>query len=493
MNEASAKKVCFIRAVETADAERKLLSEEDRGYAGRIATEQTRWQAAGQGERPSSQAYLFKRAELLTGKLAERFPKALRAFESMRWRPWIGLLIPLFAFVLGAAAEHVADRHRINILAFPLLGLLLWNLAVYLMLFAGAAHALGRRRTFGPIWLHRQIFGIRGAFGARAAGPLAAALARFVMDWTQRSSPLLAARAARVLHLAAALLALGVVAGLYLRGLVFEYRAGWDSTFLDANAVHALLAFVLQPAARLVGVPFPGVAEIAALRWSAGDGEIAARWIHMFAATALLWVVVPRLILAAIAARRERRRATDFPLAFDEPYFRRVLSAWREVPARVRIAPFAYTPAESANEGLRRLAAQLFGQSVKLQFSRPVDYGDEDVPAPADRAGAPPTDLLVAVFNLAATPENENHGVFLDGLLSSGAGAVIALVDESSYRRRLAAQPGTQERLAERRRAWSGLAGTRGLGVVFADLEAADLAAVGRDLELQLSRAAGGD
>jgi hypothetical protein len=490
MNEAGAKKISFIRAVESTDSGHKLLSAEDRGYAERIAAEQTRWQAAEQAERPSSAAYLARRAELLTDKLAQRHPKALRAFEAMRWWPWIGVLLPLLALVLGAAAEHIADRQRVNILAFPLLGLLLWNLAVYLMLAASVARTLVRGTGRRAGWLQEQIFGVRARFSPDAAGPLAAAFGRFALDWTQRSSPLLAARAARVLHLAAALLALGVIAGLYLRGLVLEYRAGWDSTFLDANAVHSLLAFFLQPVARLVGVPFPGVAEIAALRWSAGGGENAARWIHMYAATAMLWLVVPRLGLAAIAAWRERRIAADFPLALDDPYFRRVLSAWREVPARVRVAPYAYTPADAASEGLRRLARHLFGDRVDLKFSRTTDYGEEDSTV-SGVDGAAGTDLLIALFNLGSTPETENHGVFLDRLESAAEGPVIVLVDESSFRRRLSCQAGSDARLAERRRAWNGLAGTRGLGAVYADLESADLAVVEREFELQLSRASG--
>lgn len=498
MNETGAKKVLFIRAVEAADTDGKFLSEADRGYAGRAAAELVRWQAAEYGERPSSEAFIAKRAELLTTKLAERFPKALRTFESMRWRPWVGVALPMLAFLIGAAAEHIADRQRVNILAFPLLGLLIWNVVVYLLLLVSAARALAARASRQPGWLHRQLSGLRSAVGLRsgvarrAAGPLAGTLARFVLDWTQSSAPLTIARAARVLHLSAALLALGAIAGLYVRGLVLEYRAGWDSTFLDASAVHGILAFFLQPAARLIALPFPSVEEIAALRWSAGDGENAARWIHMYAVSALLVVVVPRLILASIAGSRERRVAAHFPLTLAEPYFRRVLSAWRDVPARVRVASYAYTPTEAASEGVQRLAAHLFGDSVQLQSARPVAFGDEDSLA-ADARGEPSTvDLVFALFNLAATPETENHGTFLDGLKAQAQGPVIVLVDESSYRRRLGAQPGTEARLAERRQAWTGLVGTRGLTALFADLEAPDFAAVERELDVQLSRVSTG-
>jgi hypothetical protein len=318
-------------------------------------------------------------------------------------------------------------------------------------------------------------------------------LARFVLDWTQRSAPLTIARAARVLHLSAALLALGAVAGLYVRGLVFEYRAGWDSTFLDAKAVHGILAFFLRPAARLIGLPFPNVEEIAALRWSAGTGENAGPWIHMYALTTMLVVVVPRSILAAIAGWHERHIVAHFPLALDEPYFRRVLSAWRDTPARVRVAPYAYTPAEAVSEGVQRLAAHLFGNSVQVQSARPVAFGDEDSPAPSGRGESSVADLVIALFNLASTPETENHGTFLDGLKAQAQGPLIVLVDESAYRRRLGAQSGTDARLAERRQAWTGLVGTRGLTAVFADLEAPNLAEVEREFDAQLSRVTTGD
>ena len=50
-----------------------------------------------------------------------------------------------------------------------------------------------------------------------------------------RSRAARALRAETALHAGAAALALGLVAGLYVRGLVLDYRAGWESTFLDAG------------------------------------------------------------------------------------------------------------------------------------------------------------------------------------------------------------------------------------------------------------------
>ena len=81
-------------------------------------------------------------------------------------------------------------------------------------------------------------------------------------------APLYAARIGRVLHLSAALFALGAIVGLYLRAIVFEYRIGWESTYLQAPMVHAILAFVLGPASSLIGMPFPSIESVAAMRLS---------------------------------------------------------------------------------------------------------------------------------------------------------------------------------------------------------------------------------
>lgn len=490
MNESAAREVLLVRAVESADAEGKLLTPGDLGHAGRAAAELVRWRAAEKGEPAAEEAFVAKRAELLVARIAERAPRPHRAFRALRWRAWIGVAVPLVALAVGAVAEHIADRRHVNILAFPLLGIIAWNFAVYAWLMARAASARAKPGRGDPGWLRRRVAGVRSELAARASGPLAGALASFVTEWARRSGPLVAARAGRVLHLSAALLAFGAIAGMYVRGLAFEYRAGWESTFLDANAVHAIVKTFLLPAAWLLGQALPGVEQIAALRWDgAAPGENAARWIHLYATTVALAVVLPRLALAALAHSRERAFSNRFPLSLEEPYFRRVLGGWRERPGNVRVAAYAYTPPEAAMERLRRLAARVFGEDVRVIAARPVAFGEEDdVEVPAQAEPAPP-DLVIALFNLGSTPEIENHGVFLDALKGRGANAFAVIVDESPYRQRLGVQAGAQARLSERRRSWSAFAQARGLRVVFADLSAEDLAAAGRELEMQLSTA----
>lgn len=490
MNEAAAREVLIVRAVEMAPGAEALLSAQDRGHAGRAAAELVRWQAADHGRKATAEEFLARRAQLLAAKLAERSPNAFRTVRALHWRPWIGIALPLAAFLAGAAAEHIADRRHVNILAFPLLGIVAWNIAIYLWLAARGSIALVSGSRGRPGWLQRTIAGARSELDTRAAGTLAGAFASFGLEWLQRSAPLVAARAGRVLHLSAAMLALGAIAGLFVRGLVFEYRAGWESTFLGAQSVHAIVAFFLQPASWLTGVPLPGANEIESLRWGAGaTGENAARWIQLHAVTVTLAVVVPRLLLAAAERLREQALSARFPLPLDEPYFRRVLSGWRETPAQVRVIAYAYTPGEAASAGMQRLARHLMGDDAQVHLARPVAFGEEDAPVPATEPEPREPDLLVALFNLASTPETENHGVFLDGLGPRSRGPLAVVVDESAYRQRLGAQAGADERLAQRRQAWSGLAATRGRHAVFVDLEAPDLAAAARELDEPLANA----
>lgn len=492
MNEAAAREVLLVRAIESTDSAQTLLTPTDREYAGRTAAELARWQAAEQRTPADAEGFLAQRARLLLDKLAERHRAARRSAHALAWRPWVGIVLPLAALVAGPLFERIGDRGHVNVLAFPLLALLLWNSAVYLLLLAAwVARRISARST-------RNARGLSGALHRLAlravppgTGALAPALARFVDDWLAASAPLTAARVARTLHLAAALFALGAVAGLYVRGLVFDYRAGWESTFLDPSAVQALLSAVLGPAAHALGQGFPGVDEIARMRFVPGTtGESAARWIHWYALTVAAVVVLPRLLLAAVSGWRAQRLAQRFPLDLAAPYFRRLLGGFSGEAAAVRALPFSYTLDDTSVQGLRAIAGHLFGPAAALELCPPIAFGDEARAAVARTAAAAPVMLDLALFNLAATPEPENHGAFLAALAASAGAQRAALVDVGPYWRRLGEQAGGVARLAERRDAWRAFAASHGWPVVFVDLAAPDLAQVERDLAPLLTRAA---
>src|SRR5690606_33721809 len=133
---------------------------------------------------------------------------------------------------------------------------------------------------------------------------------------------------------------------LYARGLLTQYVVGWESTFLDGRQVHTLLSWLFMPAMSVFHfLQGFSLAEIELLRFgrmvNTASGE---RWVHLYGATLLLLVVLPRLLLAGFAAWRARRLARNFPLDLDQPYYRKLAdSIGAGAPALLRVLPYSYT------------------------------------------------------------------------------------------------------------------------------------------------------
>ena len=479
MHEKSALEVTAVRAIETSDRARTLWSDADRTWASRAAAEVV-------GEGASVDDFVARRAKLALERIGSRQPALTRAVEALRWRQWVGAAIVLLSFLAGMAFNRIGSGQRINLLAPPVLALLAWNVVVYALLLVAPLLRAGKAREAAGGFLRRLVARIAGG-AARLprdrAGPAGEAVATFAADWTRFSAPLYAARTARILHFAAAAFAVGVVAGMYLRGLAVEYRATWESTFLDPATVHALLSFALWPGATLTGIPIPSVEAISAIRsGGAPASENAASWLHLLAATVAAIVIGPRLVLGLAAWAVERRRASRVKLPLNEPYFNRIVRGFKGGPVRLKVVPYSFqVPAESLS-GLQTVVARTFGGSAAMMCASPVGYGDEDaLPKSALPDGSGPA---IALFNLAATPEREAHGAFVDAMRTAAAGhPVIVLVDEAAFRAR---NPGDDRRLEERRAAWRGLLGDRGVSPVFADLSAPDLPAIERQFDALL-------
>ncbi|MGH8717537.1 MAG: DUF2868 domain-containing protein [Burkholderiales bacterium] len=463
MDENAARNVLLIRAIEISDPACEVLSQSDREFATREAGKirsQSEEHGALSGE---EEAFLLRRARHLRERLVKRFPAADDA-KSFR-RASVTFSIGVAAFLLGIATNSLGESNRVNIIAFPLLGMLAWNASVYLFLITEWLHARRHPSRSQSHPLQRAVVALlspsRILKSRRAPTALAAGIGRYHDDWIALAAPLYFARAKSILHLAAALLALGALAGMYLRGIGFEYLAGWESTFLSEHDLRPLLGFVLGPASLLTGIALPDERQLAALRWSATQpGENAARWIHLWAMTALLGIVVPRVVLAIMAWLKERRLASNLRVP-DDLYFRRLLRGGEG--GRVRIVPCSYQPAQDVRENVRKSLARVLGERAQVEFDEGAPYGaEEDYLAATAESSAPPADRLLVLFNLATTPEEENHEFLLRGLqrfVTQGRAArdLIALVDESSYRARLAGDSSYAARIGDRRKAWRDL------------------------------------
>ena len=457
MNEQLARQVVLVRAIETADTEHQVLSEDDRRYASRSARELAAWQAADSKSAVTQEHFLQQRAEQILKRLAERNA----TFASFQRRglgiPGIWTALPILALFAGAMLDRIADPHRVDLLSAPLLFIIAWNLLVYVGLLVWALLPRRKTRPADHSLLRRLSIG-KAAVPRKLPSALASGVTNFMGEWATLSEPLTRARLTRTFHLAAAFFALGAVLSLYARGLLTQYIAGWESTFLDAQHVHTLLSWLFAPALFLF--PFLegfSLADIESLRFTAatpsGGGE---RWVHLYGATILLLVVLPRLVLAAVAGWRARRLKHRFPLELEHPYFRRLAdSIGAGTPAVLRVLPYSFTLDEARDRGLWNVAAMALGAQARVLLRPTVPYGEEPKDALRDSAfDEAGVTVTAALFNLAATPEKENHGAFLEYLVKHNKRGVAVLLDESSMTERGTGQPGLDARLTERIALW---------------------------------------
>ena len=471
IDEDAALEAIAMRVAERPGNAPSRWSDDDRAWASRAA-------AAIVGEGATAEAFLIQRARLVISRFGERSPALPKAISALQWRPWIAVALTVLAFVVGALLDEIGGAHRVNLLAPPLFGVLAWNLAVYALLAVGRFRR-GSSPQAGP--LRAWVIRLAAAPLRHRRGDSESAIATLATDWLALASPLYRARGARVLHFAAASFAAGLIAGLYVRGLVFEYRATWESTFLDASAVRALVAFALSPGALFTGIAIPSLSEIAAIH--APASENAGRWLHLMAATVTALVIVPRMVLGLVALMAETRARRGLELPLDEPYFARLLRDFRGHPVRVVVAPYSYTMGSAAGIGLDRLLRAVFGPHTAVTILASTPYGGEDALTLPLKAGEPAA--VIALFTAAATPELEAHGVFLERLVEAVAPGTspVALVDESALQERWSADPA---RRATRRASWRTVADDRGVACAFAALAGFDPAEASGELERAL-------
>jgi hypothetical protein len=466
MDEPTARQVLLIQAFETAGTDHPLWTAEDRRWATRVALE---------GADPATRAdrFIAARADSAVRRLAPRAAPVAAWLSHRLWHCRWAVAVLLLGVVLGFVADTVGAGHRVNLLGTGVWGLVAWNLLVYLLVVLPLPAGWMRRA------LSRRMLDLRGLLRGARQEPV---LDRVAQRWVEASAPLSLARAGMLMHLGAAGLALGVIGGLYLRGLGLDYRAGWASTFLDAATVHQILGTLYAPAQQVMAW-MPGVAPIAlpdpagfdALRLVGGaspaptPANSAAPWIHLQALTLALLVVGPRLVLAALGGLRVLWWSQRFPLPLaGDPYFDDLLRQQRREQARVTLLPYAQdaaTPAE--HEALRHWLQPLLGETMQWQVAPVRPYGSEDEAALQQSLVGRPT-LLLARFDLSATPEAEVHGRWLRALQTAmrqaGAPRGVLVVEESGFVQRFGQT--APERIDQRRAAWQALATDVGMAVL---------------------------
>jgi hypothetical protein len=322
MRQRALQALLLVHAIEQTDLAGDAVSHDDRAQASREAADGRPLPAAGNAPvqiNGDTERFLVRRADALLARLRVRSPGIDHVLAAAAGATGLDRTLLLLGFILGVAIAF-ADGGRIDIFAYPLIGLLLWNLIVYVILIVRIFHqtAANPRDGFFRRWLARlyanRVHARIDAFITHSIGfnaPLAPGLRRFAADWCEVGRPVFRERVRRLLHLAAILAAAGLMAGYYMRGGILGQAAGWNSTVFGPSSAHAALATLYGAASAVSGVRVPSGQDLLALAWSShmSGGASAGRWLYLIDWTALLYIVLPRLIAVILTTLTLWRRS----------------------------------------------------------------------------------------------------------------------------------------------------------------------------------------
>ena len=342
MTENDAAKILLVRSVEETDKNAFPPERLEEALA-----------APANDMRPSS--WFLKRACYLLDTVPLTYSSILRLARLPQ-----GWNIPLYAlaFVLGLGTNYLGPVEKIPLILNPLMALVAWNLLIYtvlILLLPSSGWRKARRTSeasrpkenpssdtkadpparsqdahlpwvvrvlLASIWISVHKFTLRFHATGKQAASFVKVANRFWAHWAEATEPLLVARWKRLLHCAALFLTAGAVAGMYIRGVFLQYQVIWTSTFItNENTVARLVDTIFGPAiflSRIAGRDLGADTDISRLMSPAGDP--AASWIHLFALTALLVIIVPRSVLAGFQWLHISRAKNNVQIDFDN-YF----------------------------------------------------------------------------------------------------------------------------------------------------------------------------
>jgi hypothetical protein len=438
-----ARQLLWLRAAEESDPAGSRISLNERSAAGREA------------QAEAGTDFLKARASRLLSHAAPAVKSAVAAFEHppLPWPRWLPFVIPLLAFAVGWFTNELGADRRVSLLSFPLLGLMLWNLAVVVASLTASFrkknfHSGGKEK--GPAW---SLFPIPKPLETGDAW-LDTATVRAGREWDGFQAPAQVSKGKLLFHVSAILLVLGVIAGMYARGLVKAYEAGWESTFLTQPEVSKLVRVLFGPASIITGIPVPEVPP-------QGGLSPAAPWIHLWAASAGLLILLPRLMLVSSAVREITAASPDWNAVFSK-YEAAARQMAAGQPLVARVLPVQCQPDSPQRDSLRAVLLHLWGGQVIVDFQTPVEYGEED------ECLEQLTDLpshLVLLLPFAVTPEHEVHGELAHGLARKLAAArgvpvrALVVLEATAFEARLQGMPERARRMTERRAAWDKVLG----------------------------------
>ena len=312
--------------------------------------------------------WISKRASYLFERLSAWHQSILQlAKVPANWT----LPVCLLAVLLGLATNLLGPTEKIHVVRNPVFFLVAWNILVYLGLLVlllrnkvrvhsrltGRFKSSAREGNNEPAqdsprsakipWMVRYLmprvwqFVHKIMFGFDQTRNLAKLTTVFSMHWLSVASPLVVARWRYLLHLGALCIAVGAVVGMYIRGLFQGYEFIWTSTFITSEeSVSGFVKLLFGPSFFVSSLLNLGLSErIDVARLITPDGDKSDAWIHLFAISVLIAVVIPRGALALFQLKTIKKHVTGFGLALDK-YYGDVIEApiWSLIDKETRAA-----------------------------------------------------------------------------------------------------------------------------------------------------------
>ncbi len=465
MKSESIRRILAIQAIEQSDSEGEILSDSDLKDSAAIAGAPL----PSSAKESEIESFLSERAELLQIRALNRHPKTSQWVQEDAKRhrfgfAAIGLLV--LAGIVGFFSNELGPDKRINILSFPLLGIIGWSLIVSLreiFLLFRSRESLASEGCSDAIfrWL-RPLPPRNTAVESPDSPPqLDAAHALFFRRWTKLTLPTTFTKTKALLHAVAIVLALSAVGGMYLKGLANEYRAVWESTFFaDGESLLPFLKVVLGPATSLLGDELPTSAALDSLHWQSAKNEVpgenAARWIHWYALTIGIYVILPRLFFFGFWRLRDRNFHKTLPYRSISPcYFDRLLAISSGTARKFHLVPYEITVEEGRRRLIeKRLETHLEGP-VDLYFEEGIRFGEEEeIPS----LEVPDSTTIVPFLNFSSTPEKETHLELIHALEKKSKTPIPFLIlDATEFDRKSEGLRDSKDRRTDRENAWQHL------------------------------------
>lgn len=451
--------VCRVRAIEESDAESRVW---DKATLREVTVE------TGKAAGGSPDRFLVHRAARLAARV--KVASILPALEVRELPSWLGSAGWLVAFGLGWWLAVLGQEREINLLALPLIGILIWNATMVLFsVLTGFKKTPDSKAAMSlPGWLPGMIDNRTAVSNPTWEN---VCLKRF-RELSQAAVACRFGRRFRAwLHLAAAILAFGSVSGMYARGWSKEYRAVWESTLLDEAGASRFLGTLFLPAAKVTGIAIP-LTTLPEMHRRAGEPATnpgpALPWIHLYAATLGLFVLVPRFLLVMLELRRAARTVRQLTDEGDwHSYGERLLAGADGEGAAVEILTYGLSEEEALQDRWRLLARQQWRDMGAAVFHA-VPVGGE---AEFVKGWKPSATRVLLVFNLAGTPEVEVHRWLAEALAQRRERTMMLLaLDDTDLRKRWSAFADAEQRLKERDNSWRQM--MRGLPIGFTEVNA---------------------